>query len=68
MGKQEQAIETLQKVHEQQPSDADILYALVTFNRDAGKREAALAYARELQLLIPGNPEIKKLVQALESE
>ena len=68
VGKQEQAIETLQKVHEQQPSDADILYALVSFNRDAGNREAALAYARKLQSLIPGNPEIGKLVQSLESE
>ena len=68
VGKQEQAIETLQKVHEREPYDAEILYALVTFNRDAGMREAALAYARKLQSLVPGNTDIGKLVQALESE
>lgn len=68
VGKLEQAIEVLHNVYVQQPSDADILYALVSFYREAGKRQEALEYAKKLQLLIPNNPDIDKLVQTLETE
>ena len=65
VGKLDQAMDILRRTHERHPSDADILYALVTFNRDAGKREDALVYARKLQTLIPDNPAIEQLVEAL---
>ena len=65
VGKLDQAIEQLQETHERHPSDADILYTLVTFNRDAGKREDALVYARKLQALIPDNPAVEQLPEAL---
>ena len=65
VGQLDQAIEQLRETHELHPSDADILYTLVTFNRDAGKREDALVYARKLQALIPDNPAVEQLLEAL---
>ena len=50
---------------ERHPGDAEILLALTTFNRDAGRREQALSYARKLQALLPGNPSVDGLVQEL---
>ena len=68
VGKLEQATEVLHGLHVKQPSDPEILYALVTFNRETGKQQAALEYARKLQSLIPNNPDIGQLVQTLETE
>lgn len=61
-GSQKQAIEVMQAGHEQHPGNTDILYGLVTFLRDAGRKQEALKYARELQRLRPNNPAIQQLV------
>jgi len=67
VGKLEQAIDVLVAVHDRNPTDADILSALVTFNREAGKSVVALAYAKKLQALFPGNQQIEKLILDLEA-
>ncbi len=61
-----QAITVLERVLARSPGEIDILYALVTFNRDAGRREAALNYALKLQALLPDDPQIKALVNSLQ--
>ena len=66
-GQSQQAMTTLKKIHKQHPTNIDVVSALVSFNRDAGKLKEALDYARKLQVLLPGNPQIKQLVQTLES-
>lgn len=65
-GELDQAIAVLERVLARSPGEVDILYALVTFNRDAERREAALEYAMKLQLLLPENPQIKQLMDSLQ--
>ena len=48
-----------------QPDDHDLLLTAALFERDAGNRPAALAHARRLQALEPGNPDAQQLVRAL---
>ncbi|MFV1983344.1 MAG: tetratricopeptide repeat protein [Thiohalomonadales bacterium] len=62
----ERAIKILLKVHQQHPSDIDTVSALVSFYRNTNRLHEALVYARKLQVLIPGNPEITKLIQSLQ--
>jgi len=64
-GQMNKAIEVLQASLKNYPDDPEIIYALVTFNRDAGAKQAALEYARKLQALLPGNPDIENLVKSL---
>ncbi|MGA7980534.1 MAG: tetratricopeptide repeat protein [Chromatiaceae bacterium] len=66
-GKLDQAIQVLDGAHRRRPGDVDTLVALATFNRDAGHRKAALAYARQLQELMPGNPTVEQLVLELDA-
>ena len=67
-GKVNLALEILLKTHDAHPYDTDVLYTLVTFSRDAGRRKQALLYANKLQALVPGNPDIEKLVQQLKAK
>lgn len=60
-----QAISVLEQTLIMIPADVDILFALVTFNRDAGNREQALLYLKKLQALLPGNSAIEQLIQEL---
>lgn len=64
-GKLDQAISVLERVLVRSPDEVEILYALATFNRDAGRREAALDFALKLQALLPNEPQIKELVNSL---
>ena len=68
VGKVNLALEILLKTHDTHPYDTDVLYTLVTFSRDAGRRKQALLYARKLHALVPGNPDIEKLVQQLKAK
>ena len=68
VGKVNLALEILLKTHDAHPYDTDVLYTLVTFSRDAGRRKEALSYANKLQALVPGNPDIEKLVQQLKAK
>jgi Tfp pilus assembly protein PilF len=65
-GQIDTAIEVLQASLERFSTDPDTLHALATISRDAGRREAALEYATQLQALIPGNPTIDQLVLSLQ--
>ncbi|MBK8210181.1 MAG: hypothetical protein IPK78_09545 [Rhodospirillales bacterium] len=52
-GRTDDALATLQANHARHPADRDTLFALVTINRDAGHREAALAWAQKLVAIDP---------------
>lgn len=64
-GRPQEAIQVLEEGRRRHPVDLEILSALVTFSRDAGQREKALAYARQLQKLVPDNPSVDQLVRDL---
>jgi predicted CXXCH cytochrome family protein len=65
-GKQKKALDVLSKANERHPADTDILYALVTFNREAGRKVQALIHARKLQVLLPTNEQISNLIESLQ--
>jgi predicted CXXCH cytochrome family protein len=52
-GRTEDAIKTLEASHARHPADRDTLFALVTINRDAGRADAAIAWARQLAAIDP---------------
>jgi len=64
-GRLEEALRVLQAVHERHPGNLETLSALVTYSRKAGQPAAALAYALELQRLLPNNPAVDQLVREL---
>jgi len=49
----------------QHPDDRDTLMALITFNRDAGDISTALQYAEQLVRMMPGDPQVGRLVDEL---
>jgi len=53
VGKQQQAIMTLQGAHNRHPHNRDILSALVAFHRDMGNEAAARSYVEKLRSLSP---------------
>ena len=55
-GKPDKALLVLQGAHTRFPHNTDILSALVAFNRDQGRTEAANRYAKKLQALLPASP------------
>ena len=57
----------LQAAHQRRPEDLDTLSTLVTYSREAGRREEALEYARQLQKLVPDNPSVDQLVRDLDA-
>lgn len=52
-GHTDDAIKTLEESHARHPADRDTLFALVTINRDAGRHEAAVAWAQQLGAIDP---------------
>jgi hypothetical protein len=48
------------------PYNLDILGALISMSRDAGNAKAALSYARKVAEVLPGDPNVKRLVDDLE--
>jgi len=67
-GQGAKALEALRRAHERFPGDADILLALVTYNRDAGQLPDALDYARALVALAPGDPGARRLLRELQAQ
>jgi Flp pilus assembly protein TadD len=61
-----EATALLERTHRQHPADRDVLSALVSIAQDTGDLAAALAHARELAALDPGDTEIRKLLLDLE--
>jgi len=66
-GRLGEAIQVLEASHRRHPGDLEALSALVSFSREAGQRDKALQYARQLQRLVPDNPSVDQLVRDLEA-
>lgn len=64
-GQPEKALKILRETLEQFPDNIEILIALTTMNRDAGHNPEAISYAKQLNILIPDNKEIKNLIHDL---
>jgi predicted CXXCH cytochrome family protein len=65
-GKTGAAIEALENSVKAHPYDRDSLAALVTFLEQAGDPTKALTYARRLEELEPGNPQVREMLKNLE--
>ncbi len=59
------ALRVLEENHARHPADRDTLTALVSLNREAGDRDAALRYAEMLARLTPGDPTVAQLLDEL---
>ncbi len=66
-GKADEALSVLRKAHERHSGDAEILFALVTVNRDRGEYGEASRYGRRLLKLRPGDASLERLVAELEA-
>ena len=62
------AIETLERIVKLHPYDRASLAAVVTFCQQAGDRAKALIYARRLDEVDPGNPEVKQMLNSLSGQ
>lgn len=65
-GHADEAIGVLAAALLRAPYDPALLSALVSFERDAGRRDAALEYARRLAALSPEDESVRGLVRELE--
>jgi predicted CXXCH cytochrome family protein len=66
IGKQHQAVSVLKAANLRQPSNLEIISALISMQREAGDNKAALIYARKAAELLPNNKEIQQLITELE--
>jgi predicted CXXCH cytochrome family protein len=67
-GQREQAMTALKKIVADHPDDRDSLQAIMAFARDAGDLATALDYAKRLAQLAPNDPNVKALVESLQSK
>jgi Flp pilus assembly protein TadD len=67
-GRKDEALVVLKESVARHPNDRDALLALVNFNRDAGDLAAALAYAKQLALVAPNDPNVAKFVDDLQRQ
>ena len=56
----------LERVHQQHPTDRDVLLALVLMARDANDVSTALRHARELLMLAPADPQLRAIIVDLQ--
>ena len=61
-----EAMALLERVHQQHPTDRDVLLALVSMARDANDVPTALRHARELLMLAPADPQLRAMIADLE--
>lgn len=66
-GRVEQALASLTTAHDRFPGHRDITFALSTMHRDAGNREQALRYARELFAQSPDDTAALALINELQA-
>ena len=67
-GQGEQAMTILKKIVVDHPDDRDAIQGVMAFARDAGDVATALEYAKKLAQLAPNDPNIKALVESLQSK
>jgi Flp pilus assembly protein TadD len=65
-GQANNALAVLASAHQRHPNDRDLLYALVTMNRDAGRVAAARSYAEKLAAAAPNDPAVTELLKQLQ--
>ena len=53
VGKPKQALNILEQGHKKFPANTDMLYALVSINKEAGNQERAQYFESRLQKLVP---------------
>ena len=61
-GQVDQALKILGQAHSKRPAEREILIALITFERKKRDFRSAVAHARELVQLSPGDPQAKTLL------
>ena len=61
----ETALKLLHSIHQRYPANTEILYALITFNRDAKRFEEAAFNLNKLQALVPETLMLKQLRDSL---
>ena len=64
-GQATQGMKALEQALKRHPEDRDILFALASFSRDAGRTAQARTYAARLLALVPEDPDARKLLQSL---
>lgn len=64
-GQSDLALAELAAAHKRHPGNTDILFALVTINRDTGHTAEAREFALKLQALMPHDPVVHQLLQSL---
>jgi len=67
-GQRETAMTALKKILADHPDDRDTIQAIMAFARNAGDLATALEYAEKLAQLTPHDPNLKALVNSLQSE
>ncbi len=67
-GKSLAAIEVLAEAHKHHPNDHDVLFALVTFERDRGNLDSAVRYAEKLVELLPHDRSAQALLSDLRTQ
>ncbi len=67
-GKSLAAIEVLTAAHKRHPNDHDVLFALVTFERDRGNLDPAVRYAEKLAELLPHDRSVQALLSQLRGQ
>jgi len=65
-GRRGEALSVLRAAEARHPYDLEILGALVSMMREAGKPRDALPYARRIAEILPDDPGVKRLVAELE--
>lgn len=64
-GAGEAALQLLEQVHRRHPTNREVLVALATLSRDAGRVSDAIVHAQALLALEPANPEYRALLTDL---
>jgi tetratricopeptide (TPR) repeat protein len=67
MGLRENVIDGLLEIHAQYPDDTECLRMLVDLYNQKGRYAPALAYLKELSVLIPNDPDLQKELSQLEN-
>ena len=68
MGRAGDAIAVLKDSLARHPGDRDLLTALISFSRDVGDAKAALGYAERLARIVPSDPDLARLIDALRTQ
>jgi tetratricopeptide (TPR) repeat protein len=66
-GKRSEALATFERALARRPADRDLLIALATTNRDLGRLDRAVVYARRLVEVAAGDPGARQMLDQLEA-